>query len=285
MAVIPVSAIGGTAVRVTATATPLSTGLLVIADPANTKPVFVGNGSGVTAGTDVASGHPVLPGGAIFLSKDFLLTSGTGQADASNAYAIAASGSNTLYCVPDGNKEDYEAGAAVGAAAAAVDLTKIGGTAFALGQALAAASVPVVLTAAQLASLTAPVLAAGTALIGKVVAHGETSTIYDGTTALVPKFAIIDHATSGDNTIVAAVTSKKIRVLNVVLVASAAVNVRFESGAGGTALTGVINLAANGGFAPGYCPAGHFETAAGALLNLELSGAVSVDGWIVYVEV
>lgn len=128
-------------------------------------------------------------------------------------------------------------------------------------------------------------VSSGTTLLGRVSGSNETGTIYDGTTALTPKFAIIDCATLGDNTIVAAVASKKIRVLNLVLVASAAVNTRFESGAGGTALTGVINLAANGGFAPGYCPVGHFETASNTLLNLELSGAVSVDGWIVYVEV
>lgn len=99
------------------------------------------------------------------------------------------------------------------------------------------------------------------------------------------KRAIIDHATSGNNTVVSAVTNRIIRVLDVVLVASGAVNVRFESGADGTALTGVMNLAANGGFASGFNPVGHFETAASALLNLELSGATSVDGWLVYQEV
>lgn len=47
-------------------------------------------------------------------------------------------------------------------------LTSLDGKNPALGQALAAASVPVVLTAAQLASLTAPVLGAGSAIAGKV---------------------------------------------------------------------------------------------------------------------
>lgn len=99
------------------------------------------------------------------------------------------------------------------------------------------------------------------------------------------KYAVIDHATSGDNTIVAAVASKKIRVISGLIMAAAAVNVRFESGASGTALTGQMNLAANAGFIIPYDPGGNFETAAGSLLNLELSGAVSVDGWITYVEV
>lgn len=116
------------------------------------------------------------------------------------------------------------------------------------------------------------------------VAH-QTDVIMNDTTALTPKFAVIDHATSGDNTIVAAVPSKKIRVTNVVLVASGTVTARFESGAGGTALTGQMQLTAQTGFAPGFDPTGHFETASGQLLNLELSGAVSVDGWIKYIEV
>ena len=99
------------------------------------------------------------------------------------------------------------------------------------------------------------------------------------------KFAVIDAATSGDNTLVAAVTGKKIRVLSLFLVASAAVTVRFESGAGGTALTGQMNLIANTGFVLDFSAVGHFETASNTLLNLELSGAVSVDGSLVYVEV
>ena len=97
-----------------------------------------------------------------------------------------------------------------------------------------------------------------------------------------PKFAAIDAASSGDNTIVAAVTGKKIRVVALFLVAAGAVTVRFESGAGGTALTGQMSLAANGGFALPYNPVGYFETAAGELLNMELGGAVSADGSLVY---
>lgn len=97
--------------------------------------------------------------------------------------------------------------------------------------------------------------------------------------------AVIDNATSGDNTIVAAVSGKKIRVLSVVLVSAGSMTVRFESGAGGTALTGQMTVAAGSGFAPGYDPHGHFETAAGELLNLELSAATSADGWLTYVVV
>lgn len=113
----------------------------------------------------------------------------------------------------------------------------------------------------------------------------NTSQLYDGTTAVTPKFAAIDAATSGDNTIVSAVVGKKIRVLSAFLVSAGSVNTRFESGAGGTALTGQMNLVANSGFVLPFNPIGWFQTAANTLLNLELSDAVSVDGALTYVEV
>jgi hypothetical protein len=113
----------------------------------------------------------------------------------------------------------------------------------------------------------------------------QTDVMMNGATELTPKFAVIDHATSGDNTIVAAVASKKIRVLACFLVAAGTVTVRFESGASGTAKTGQMNLVANTGFVLPFNPVGWFETAVNTLLNLELSGAVSVDGCLVYVEV
>lgn len=113
-----------------------------------------------------------------------------------------------------------------------------------------------------------------------------TSAIYkNDATPLLPKFAAIDAATSGDNTLVAAVTDKKIRVLSLVLVSAGTVTARFESGAGGTALTGQMTLAVNTGFVLPFNPLGWFETTAGALLNLELSGAVSVDGSLSYIEI
>ena len=129
-----------------------------------------------------------------------------------------------------------------------------------------------------------PALAAGTNLIGKASAGLDVSSAYDGSTALPIKFAAIAASSSGDNTVIAAVTSKKIRVLGYTLIAAGTVNVRFESGAGGTALTGVMPLIANMGMSPnGSFP--QFETASNTLLNLELSAAVSVAGHITYVEV
>jgi len=113
----------------------------------------------------------------------------------------------------------------------------------------------------------------------------NSSALYDGTTLVTPKFAVIDTATTPDTTIVAAVGGKKIRVLSAFMISAGSVNARFESGTGGTALTGQMNLVANSGFVLPFNPIGWFETAVAALLNLELSGAVSVDGALTYIEV
>ena len=101
-----------------------------------------------------------------------------------------------------------------------------------------------------------------------------------------PKHAAIAAAAAGDNTLVAAVAAKKILVLAVALVASGGANtVRFESGAGGTALSGQMDIAADGQLVLPFNPAGWFQTAAAELLNLELSAATSVAGVLTYLEV
>lgn len=99
------------------------------------------------------------------------------------------------------------------------------------------------------------------------------------------KRVAVSAAGAGNNTLIAAVTGKRIRVYQVLLVAAGTVTLKFQSGAGGTDLTGAMALATSVGFSSGWNPVGHFETAAGALLNASLGGAVSVAGWIVYAEV
>lgn len=118
-----------------------------------------------------------------------------------------------------------------------------------------------------------------------VTASQQTDTMYSGTTALTPKFAAISAASSGNNTIVAAVTGKKIRVLTYTVIATSAVTVQWRSSTAGTNLTGAMPYGANGGATPPFCPVGHFETASGELLNMVLGGAVQVSGHVTYVEV
>lgn len=104
-------------------------------------------------------------------------------------------------------------------------------------------------------------------------------------TVVTPKYAVIAASTSGNNTLVAAVTAKKIRVLAAVFISNGTVNAKFQSGAGGTDKTGLFYMVANTGAALPFNPAGWFETASNTLLNLNLSAAIAVGGCITYIEV
>jgi len=112
----------------------------------------------------------------------------------------------------------------------------------------------------------------------------KTTPLADATSEI--KYAIIDAASSGDNTLVAAAGAGiKIRVLSLMMMSAGTATARFESGAAGTALSGQMNLIANSGFSLPFNAGGWFETADNALLNLELSAAISQDGMLSYVEV
>ena len=119
----------------------------------------------------------------------------------------------------------------------------------------------------------------------RTVAALDSAAMQSGNDQVTPKFAVISAASSGDNTLVSAVASKKIRVLAYSFTANGTVTVRFESGAAGTALTGQMDFIVNTGISVPFSPVGHFETAANTLLNLELSGAVEVAGHLTYIEV
>jgi hypothetical protein len=130
--------------------------------------------------------------------------------------------------------------------------------------------------------ITVQGIASGTPM--RESSSAETSTVYNGSTALTPKFAVISASSSGSNSIIAAVTSKKIRVLAVDIIANGTVNAKWRSSTA-TDITGLAYLVANSGYVRPFSPVGWFETAAGAALTLDLSAAVAVGGCVVYVEV
>ena len=169
---------------------------------------------------------------------------------------------------------------------------------------LRATAVPVTGTITAVTAIT-NALPSGTNLLGKVgidqTTDGTTNKVSLGSDTVTVDLgtnndvtvssgktilrAAISGASSGNNTIVGAVADKKIKVLSVCLVATAAVTVRFESGADGTALTGVMSLDAKSGFvinAPADPNMHWFETGVNTLLNMELGGAVQVSGFMTY---
>lgn len=140
-------------------------------------------------------------------------------------------------------------------------------------------------------------LPAGTNLIGSVAAGDKSGTIYDGVTALTVKYAKIGCASLGDNTLVAGVTGpdKSIRVVSMFLaVTGTPVNIYFRNDTGGTAIgfDGTYSLTLDKTGATGVTGLsltrndhGHFQSAAGKPLVLNLSAAQGVGGWLSYVEV
>lgn len=122
-------------------------------------------------------------------------------------------------------------------------------------------------------------------LTGNLGVSLQTDVLLDDTTALTPKFKAINATASGDNTIVAAVSGKKIRVLAMVLVGEAAGGAAFEDGAGGSELSGQMKFAAGTVIVFPFNPLGWMETTANTILNLETDAAVIVRGCLTYVEV
>lgn len=101
-------------------------------------------------------------------------------------------------------------------------------------------------------------------------------------TIVTPKFGVINTSSSGDTQLVATDSSHKIRVVDYTLVCDGAVAVKFTKGAAGTAMTGAMSFAANGGISKSFNPWGHFETDTTHDLTINLSGAVGVRGHFTY---
>lgn len=99
-----------------------------------------------------------------------------------------------------------------------------------------------------------------------------------------PSFADINDAVSGDNTIIAAqAAGKRIAVWAILVVSDGTTDVRWEDGAAGTPFTGQVPLQAREGYsisAGGLVPL--FVGSAATLLNMELTAAINVHGFVSY---
>jgi hypothetical protein len=120
----------------------------------------------------------------------------------------------------------------------------------------------------------------------RAVAHGKI--VNDAGAIVDVKYAAIGTATSGDNTIVAAVTGKKIRVVSLYLHAAGDVDVYVVDGANNDMIgksTQALDLTTNSGCVLPYNPGGWAETASGQTLDINLGGNVRVAGVLSYVEI
>ena len=104
------------------------------------------------------------------------------------------------------------------------------------------------------------------------------------------KYAVVNSSASGDNTVIAAVDNKRIRVIHYTLGCDQNVDVFFKSGAS-TSITGKIYFAASHSFSAGYGAitpigmVGMFETNIGEALVMNINGAKTVSGHMTYLVV
>lgn len=119
-----------------------------------------------------------------------------------------------------------------------------------------------------------------------VIAGGIDSSPVSETVAIGPgasdqpiNYAAISGAGANVN-LAAAVANKRIRVLSLYLVVTTtAVAITFQSGQGGTALSGAFTLTAGTPLVLPWNPHGWFETlAANTLLNIAQSGTSQISG-------
>jgi hypothetical protein len=126
-------------------------------------------------------------------------------------------------------------------------------------------------------------LSAGTNLVGKVVAGSDTGVVYFNGTACTLKRAFVSATSSGDTTVVAAVTGKSLYVLRYSLRGNSTVNVKFRSNSTDiSALFYLLQYAVNNGAATEFP---HYATASGEALKVNLSAAGTVSVEVLYIEV
>jgi len=127
----------------------------------------------------------------------------------------------------------------------------------------------------QVAAGTAAIgsLAAGTALIGKVEIAGTSRTVLQEDIAV---------AGAGHTEIVAAVTGKKIKIVNMAFTVDAEVNITFESAT--TAISGAMDFGATDEPRGMVQHFGDFpmETVAGEAFQILTVGAGKVNGYVTY---
>lgn len=134
----------------------------------------------------------------------------------------------------------------------------------------------------------ASALPAGTNTIGGTIASTGDA-YYNGTTSLTVKRAFANIAASTtDGSVIAAVTSKKLRVLAAYVVAGGtATDVTFNSkpAGAGSAISATIAGGANSGAVLPYTPLGWLETVAGEGLTVTTGAGSTVGVQVLYVEV
>lgn len=116
--------------------------------------------------------------------------------------------------------------------------------------------------------------------------HGALAYVTNSSVKEILSEAAINFAAGGDNTIIAGVTSQGIYVYKYFLVVSAAVTLQFWDGpsASGTALTGVISLAANEAMVFTFDTRPWYSVTLGNNFVIAASNNTQVSGRVYYLQ-
>lgn len=113
----------------------------------------------------------------------------------------------------------------------------------------------------------------------------DTSTLYDGQTALIPQFAPISALEKGYNEVISGVEGKSIRVVSCFVMSGDHATISFYSGEGGISLSGEIDLKPTTGFVLPKNEYGWMQTLPGDPLIIQQNQPGSLGGMLTYIEV
>lgn len=121
-------------------------------------------------------------------------------------------------------------------------------------------------------------------VIGTLVTHSPAADTDDIDNVYTVKNAAINATASGDTTVVALVSGKKLRAFSVLLTVSTQVDVAWKSGASTTKIA-AMSFPQYGGMNQDYLPGWFMETDAGEPMVINLSENANVRGVVNYIEV
>jgi hypothetical protein len=94
--------------------------------------------------------------------------------------------------------------------------------------------------------------------------------------------AVINFSNTGDNTVIAGVTGRVIKVYKFFFTSTAATNLTYYDGAGGTALSGTLDTQPDGGWWAEYDGTPYFVCSPGNAFVINQSGTSSIQGTVYY---
>jgi hypothetical protein len=96
------------------------------------------------------------------------------------------------------------------------------------------------------------------------------------------KSQVIDFSNTGDNTVVAAASGKRVLIHRLMLVCSAATNLTFKRGS--TSLSGAMAMGANGGITFDITGEPWFTTDVAEAFVISQSGTAQISGTVYWIE-